>query len=70
MYTKLKTWISPTSLSDLTLSEIVAKLKDHMSAETVEIAKHYRFYKSWKKQSSTTCQNCASLPSLVTLQTT
>ena len=45
MYTKLKTWISPTSLSDLTLDEIVAKLKDRTSAETVEIAERYRFFK-------------------------
>ena len=45
MYTKLKTWISPTSLAELTLNEIVAKLKDRTSAETVEIAERYRFFK-------------------------
>ena len=38
MYAKLKTWISPTSLSDLSLDEMVKKLKVCTHTETVEIA--------------------------------
>ena len=49
MYAKLKTWISPTSFSDLSLDEIVGKLKDHTSGETVEIAERYRFFKRQQK---------------------
>ena len=49
MYGKLKTWISPTSFSDLSLDEIVGKLKDRTSGETVEIAERYRFFKIQQK---------------------
>ena len=49
MYAKLKTWISPTSFSDLSLDEIVGKLKDRTSGETVEIAERYQFFKRQQK---------------------
>ena len=41
MYLKLKTWVSPKKLSDLSLDEIVVQLKSQTSAQTVEIAERY-----------------------------
>ena len=39
-YAKLKTWIRPSTFSDLTLTQIVACLRERTMEETVEIAKH------------------------------
>ena len=44
MYVKLKTWIRPSTFSDLSLAQIVAQLKEHTTEETVEIAEHYKEY--------------------------
>ena len=49
MYAKLKTWSSPTLFSDLSLDEIIGKLKDCTRGETVEIAERYRFFKRQQK---------------------
>ena len=45
MYSKLKVWVSPTSLNDLSLDEIVAKLKARTIPQTIEIAERFRFFK-------------------------
>ena len=45
MYTRLKIWVSPTPLHDLSLDEIVAKLKARTVPETIEIAERFRFFK-------------------------
>ena len=38
MHTKLKTWVNPASLTELTLKQIVGHLKEHTRLEIVEIA--------------------------------
>ena len=45
MYLKLKVWVSHTSLNDLSLDEIVAKLKARTIPQTIEIAERFRFFK-------------------------
>ena len=46
MYTKLKVWVSPTSIGDLTLDEIVTRLKARTLPEMVEIAECYVFFQT------------------------
>ena len=57
MYTKLKIWISPTSFSDLSLNEIVEKLKVHTLAETIEITSFSREGSSQMSLLLITCQS-------------
>ena len=45
MYSKLKTWVSPTPFSELSLDQLIVKLKERTREETVEIAERYRFLK-------------------------
>ena len=74
MYAKLKTWIRPSTFSDLTMEQIVAKLKERTTEETVEIAERYKFFKrqqllgetviecmSGLKQLASTCKFAAYL---------
>ena len=49
MYAKLKVWVSPTSLTDLSLDDIVARLEARMVPETIEIAERFRFFKRQQK---------------------
>ena len=42
MYVKLKTWIRPRTFSELTLAQIVAKLKDSTMEKTIEILDFYK----------------------------
>lgn len=46
MFSNLKVWVSPTALSDLSLDDIVTRLR---VPETVEIAERYRFFKRVQK---------------------
>ena len=45
IYVKLKVWVSPTLLTDLSLDDIVERLKTRTAPETIEIAERFRFYK-------------------------
>lgn len=64
MYLKLKHWVSPTKLSDLSLDEIVDQLKTRTSAETVEIAERYRFFKRLQREGESVVEYMSQLRSL------
>ena len=66
MYLKLKTWVSPKKLSDLSLDEIVAQLKSQTSgsAATVEIAERYRFFKRLQRDGESITEYMSQLRSL------
>ena len=44
-FVKLKTLVSPTSLDDLSLTDIITSMKQHYKKETVEIAERFKFFK-------------------------
>ena len=64
MYMKLKTWVSPKNLSDLSLDEIVVQLKSQISVQTVEIAERYRFFKRLQKDGESVVEYMSQLRSL------
>ena len=66
MYAKFKMWISPTLFSNLSLDEIVGKLKYRTSRETVEIAERYRFFKRQQKSEEAVIDYMSELHKLVT----
>ena len=45
VFVKVKTLASPTSLTELSLAQIVTFMKQHYKKETVEIAEHFKFFK-------------------------
>ena len=63
MYVKLKTWIRPRTFSELSLAQIVAKLKERTMEETIEIAERYKFFKRVQQPGKlllSTCQGSNS----------
>eukprot|EP00731_Ephydatia_muelleri_P032647 Em0024g191a len=64
MYLKLKTWVSPKKLSELSLDEIVAQLKSQTSAAIVEIAERYRFFKRLQRDDEGVVEYMSQLRSL------
>ena len=64
MFAKLKIWVSPTSLSDLSLDDIVARLKNRTVPETVEIAERFRFFKRQQRVDEQVTEYMAVLRSL------
>ena len=64
MYTKLKVWVSPTSIGGLSLHEIVTRLKARTLPETVEIAERYRFFKRQQKADEKVTEYMSELRSL------
>ncbi|KAL5494013.1 hypothetical protein EMCRGX_G015281 [Ephydatia muelleri] len=61
MYLKLKTWVSPKKLSDLSID---VQLKSQTSAQTVEIAERYRFFKRLQKDGENVVECMSQLRSL------
>ena len=64
MYVKLKTWIWPRTFSDLTLAQIVAKLKECAMEETIEIAECYKFFKHLQQPGETVIEYMSGLKQL------
>ena len=64
VYLKLKTWVSPEELSELSLDEIVVKLKSQTSVQTVEIAERYRFFKRLQRDGESVVEYMSQLHSL------
>ena len=64
MYAKLKTWIRPSTLSDLSLAQIVAQLKERTTEETVEIAERYKFFKRQQQSGETVIEYMSGLKQL------
>ena len=64
MYAKLKTWIRPNTLSELTLAQIVARLKERTTEETVEIAERYKFFKRQQQPGETVVEYMSGLKQL------
>ena len=60
MYGKLKTWIRPSTFSDLTLAQIVSKLKERTTEETIEIAERYIFFNNLERLLSSTCPDSSN----------
>ena len=64
MYGKLKTWIRPSTFSDLTLAQIVSKLKERTTEETIEIAERYKFFKRQQQPGETIIEYMSGLKQL------
>jgi len=64
MYVKLKMWISPMPLMELSLNEIVDHLKVRTHPETVEIAERYKFFKQLQQPSETVVNYMSELQEL------
>ena len=64
MYVKLKTWIRPRTFSELTLAQIVAKLKERTMEETIEIAERYKFFKRVQQPRETVIEYMSGLKQL------
>ena len=61
VYLKLKTWVSPEELSELSLDEIVVQLKSQTSVQTVEIAERYRFFKRLQRDGKSAVEYMSQL---------
>ena len=64
MYVKLKTCIRPRTFSELTLAQIVAKLKERTMEETIEIAERYKFFKRVQQPGETVIEYMSGLKQL------
>ena len=64
MYAKLKTWIQSNTFSELTLAQIVARLKEHTTEETVEIAERCKFFKHQQQPGETVVEYMSGLKQL------
>ena len=64
MFSNLKVWVSPTALSDLSLDDIVTRLRARTVPETVEIAERYRFFKRVQKSEENVIEYMSNLRAL------
>ena len=64
MYAKLKTWIWPNKLSDLMLAQIVARLEERTTEETMEIVECYKFFKHQQQPRETVVEYVSGLKQL------
>ena len=63
-FAKLKTLASPTSLTDLSLEQIVATMSQHYKRETVDIAERFKFFKRAQQDTEGVAQYIAELRKL------
>eukprot|EP00731_Ephydatia_muelleri_P009464 Em0005g50a len=64
MFSNLKVWVSPTALSDLSLDDIVTRLRARTVPETIEIAERYRFFKRVQKSEENVIEYMSNLRAL------
>ena len=67
MYAKLKTWIRPNMLSDLMLTQIVARLQERTTEETVKIMESYKFFKRQQQPRETVVEYMSGLKQLANI---
>ena len=63
-FVKLKTLASPTSLSELSLEQILSTMKQHYKRETVEIAERFKFFKPVQQDTEGVAEYIAELRKL------
>jgi len=68
-FAKLKTLVSPTSLDDLSLTDIVMAMKQHYKKNTVEIAERFKFFKRVQCDNEEVAEYVAELRKLAILVT-
>ena len=60
-FAKLKTLVSPTPLSDVSLTVIVTTMTQHYNKDTVEIAERFKFFKRVQHDKETVADYLAEL---------
>ena len=63
-FVKLKTLASPTSLSELSLEQILSTMKQHYKRETVEIVERFKFFKCVQQDTEGVAEYIAELRKL------
>ena len=63
-FLKLKTLVSPTPLSDLSLDQIITTMRDHFKKDTVEIAERFKFFKRMQQDNEGVAEYLAELRKL------
>ena len=60
-FLKLKTLVSPTPLSDLSLNQIITTIRDHLKKDAVEIAERFKFFKRVQQDNEGVAEYLAKL---------
>lgn len=64
MYTKIKAWISPSGIDDVSYEELLDKVKERMTPKRCEITERFRFYKRDQESHETVMEYYTQLQSL------